>query len=205
MRGLRTTGEKAFLWWTINRRRFLQLSVLAGMASWLGVWTSCKRERSILSEREIALARSCFLYLFPPGDGPSAEDIRCVAHFQNILSDPRYDPDIKAHYLQGLRRAGDQLQAMHGQSNNALSGEVAENFWNRIKEQYWGERWLSSMLNVVIEALLLDEIYGVNPNGVGWRWLGHVPGQPRPNVHNYYPRILERKKEHHFIQSLDQL
>jgi gluconate 2-dehydrogenase gamma chain len=23
-------------------------------------------------------------------------------------------------------------------------------------------------------------VYGGNPDGIGWRWLGHVPGYPRP-------------------------
>jgi len=178
---------------------------MAGVASWLGVWTACKREHSALSRRERSLARSCFLYLLPPGDGPSAEDIHCMAHFENILADPRYDPDIKAHYLQGLRRASEQAQAMYGQSVDALTNELVEEFWNQIKEQAWGERWLSAMLNVVIEALLLDEIYGVNPAGVGWQWLGHAPGLPRPNASNRYPRILERKQEQYLIQSLEQL
>ena len=38
----------------------------------------------------------------------------------------------------------------------------------------------------IFEALLSDPVYGGNPEGIGWRWLGHRPGFPRPNQRNRY-------------------
>jgi gluconate 2-dehydrogenase gamma chain len=45
---------------------------------------------------------------------------------------------------------------------------------------------LSSLLKYIFEALLTDPIYGGNPNSMGWEWLDHTPGQPRPNPANRY-------------------
>jgi gluconate 2-dehydrogenase gamma chain len=44
------------------------------------------------------------------------------------------------------------------------------------------ENWLSLLLFYTLEALLSDPIYGGNRNKLGWRWLNHNTGQPRPEV-----------------------
>ena len=54
----------------------------------------------------------------------------------------------------------------------------------------WGERFLSRMLTLIFEALLLDPQYGGNPDGIGWQWLNHDPGSPRPKQTHLYPTIL---------------
>jgi gluconate 2-dehydrogenase gamma chain len=41
-----------------------------------------------------------------------------------------------------------------------------------------------------MEALLTDPAYGGNPGGIGWRWLQHVPGYPRPPMDKIYPELL---------------
>lgn len=43
-----------------------------------------------------------------------------------------------------------------------------------------GENWVSLILFYTLEALLSDPIYGGNANELGWKWLGHNSGQPRP-------------------------
>ena len=44
------------------------------------------------------------------------------------------------------------------------------------------ENWASLLLFYTLEALLSDPIYGGNRNQLGWKWLGHHTGQPRPKV-----------------------
>ena len=51
--------------------------------------------------------------------------------------------------------------------------------------------WLSKLLTSIFEALLADPIYGGNPNEIGWEWLGHNPGSPRPEERNSYPNIIK--------------
>ena len=44
------------------------------------------------------------------------------------------------------------------------------------------ENWTSLLLFYTIEALLSDPIYGGNQNQLGWKWLNHNTGEPRPKV-----------------------
>jgi len=42
------------------------------------------------------------------------------------------------------------------------------------------------VLGYIFEALLVDPVYGGNPNGIGWKWLEHQPGLPRPTADKRY-------------------
>jgi len=42
------------------------------------------------------------------------------------------------------------------------------------------ENWVAILLFYTLEALLSDPLYGGNKNELGWRWLNHNAGQPRP-------------------------
>jgi len=44
------------------------------------------------------------------------------------------------------------------------------------------ESWTSLLLFYTLEALLSDPIYGGNQNQLGWKWLNHNTGEPRPKV-----------------------
>jgi gluconate 2-dehydrogenase gamma chain len=50
----------------------------------------------------------------------------------------------------------------------------------------WGRAWLSLLLYYIFEALLSDPVYGGNPGEIGWRWLEHQPGFPRPPADKIY-------------------
>ena len=50
-------------------------------------------------------------------------------------------------------------------------------------------RWLSTLITYTLEALLSDPLYGGNTNGIGWKWLGHDPGNPRPSADKIYGRL----------------
>ena len=45
-----------------------------------------------------------------------------------------------------------------------------------------GLRWLRAMLVLTLEGFLCDPVHGGNRDEAAWRWLGHVPGQPRPTT-----------------------
>ena len=44
------------------------------------------------------------------------------------------------------------------------------------------EKWTSLLLFYTLEALLSDPIYGGNKNELGWKWVKHNTGEPRPKV-----------------------
>ena len=49
-----------------------------------------------------------------------------------------------------------------------------------ISKTKWGKDFIETILTYILEALLGDPIYGINTNEVGWKWLNHQPGVPRP-------------------------
>jgi gluconate 2-dehydrogenase gamma chain len=48
---------------------------------------------------------------------------------------------------------------------------------------------LSLLLYYIFEALLSDPVYGGNPGGIGWQWLEHQPGFPRPPADKIYGNL----------------
>jgi gluconate 2-dehydrogenase gamma chain len=67
--------------------------------------------------------------------------------------------------------------------------EEKDQVFRIIEKSNWGYRWLSLNLLNIFEALLADPIYGGNPNEIGWRWLEHTPGFPRPTPDNMYGKL----------------
>jgi len=45
------------------------------------------------------------------------------------------------------------------------------------------------LLTYLLEALLADPVYAGNPNGIGWKWLQHQPGFPRPTKNKKYFKL----------------
>ena len=71
-----------------------------------------------------------------------------------------------------------------------LDDAKREQTLQRIAASEAGENWLSTLILYLMEALLTDPAYGGNPGGIGWRWLQHVPGYPRPPKGKTYPALL---------------
>ncbi len=63
-------------------------------------------------------------------------------------------------------------------SMNAIDKDKA--LKNFISKSQKNKNWLSLLLYYTIEALLSDPIYGGNRDELGWRWLGHHSGKPKP-------------------------
>jgi len=60
---------------------------------------------------------------------------------------------------------------------------------HQITKSKAGRRWVSKLLSYICEALLGDPVYGGNPDGIGWKWLNHHPGFPRPPKHKRYREL----------------
>ena len=48
-------------------------------------------------------------------------------------------------------------------------------------------KMMNRVLSYILEALATDPIYGGNTNEIGWDWLEHQPGMPRPSTTNKHP------------------
>jgi len=115
------------------------------------------------------------------GDGPSARDLNAVAYLEWAMTDPVNLEDGDPRYLaRGIDRLNEHSRSTYGADFVELSAVVQNDALRGIAESTDGENWLSLMIFYLTEALMLDPYYGGNPDMVGWLWLGHRPGFPRP-------------------------
>lgn len=132
--------------------------------------------------------------LFPSEpEAPGAIEVRALAYLHQALT----APDALAGERDFLHAGAAWLRAeaaRHGAHIEyaALSEDRRDALLTALAGSSDGENWIALMLHYVIEAALADPIYGGNPDGIGWRWLHHVPGFPRPPAAARYPRLLER-------------
>lgn len=129
-------------------------------------------------------------HLFPAtDDSPGADDIQALQFLQNMMNAPDADEDEKSFISRGVGWLNDMSVKNHHKSFIALSESEKEKVLRQIEQSNAGERWLSLLLTYLIEALLSDPVYGGNPDGIGWQWLEHQPGFPRPTVDKVYYKL----------------
>lgn len=127
-------------------------------------------------------------HLFPDdGDGPSAADLQAFEYLSWALTDPDNQADGDLEFiLQGVGWLEELAKSTHGDSLLKLDFDIQAQLIEKIARSRAGENWLSLLLYYLIEALTLDPVYGGNPNGVGWKWLGHQSGYPAPVLGKTY-------------------
>lgn len=129
--------------------------------------------------------------LFPDdGNGPDAKAINATVYLKFVLEASDTDPEDRQFMLNGVdwvnRFAIDRYKAVFANCDpseqNTLLREIATS--------QAGDRWLAFLISYLMEALLSDPVYGGNPNGIGWKWLQHIPGFPRPPANKRYFDLL---------------
>lgn len=114
---------------------------------------------------------------------PGALEINALSYLHEYLSNPETDPSEVEFILSGVRL----LQNFNNKSTfTELSIERREELLREFEKQPDGKRWLANILNYLLEALLTDPVYGGNPGGIGWIWLEHRAGEPRPPANKRY-------------------
>ncbi|WPL17473.1 hypothetical protein Thiowin_02492 [Thiorhodovibrio winogradskyi] len=144
-----------------------------------------------LSENErMMLIDAVQQHLFPSeSEAPGAREINALPFLRFVLKDAKTDPDEPAFILNGAGWLEDLSQQRTSQSFLALDSAARESLLRETAASEAGENWLSTLLLYLMEALLTDPAYGGNPDGIGWRWLEHIPGYPRPDAATIYPRL----------------
>ncbi len=132
-------------------------------------------------------------HLFPSEkEAPGAREIKALDYLRFIVADETQDAEERAFILQGAGWLEDMAHQMTQSSFLVLEEEDRERVLRRIETSTAGRNWLSLLLLYLFEALLADPAYGGNPGGIGWRWLAHIPGFPRPPRDKLYPELLKR-------------
>ncbi len=184
----------------INRRTFLvrgsvalaAAAVLAGAPRVLR--TGSTRESSSttpLSRRQRETLAAVQEHLFPRGeDSPGADDVNALSYLTAALAVPGFNPDTRNSIVNGIQRLHDASHEQFGIHFVGLTEPRKETLLRYLADRTrWGERWLSLILYYIFEALLSDPVYGGNPNGIGWKWLDHRPGFPRPPADKIFGKL----------------
>jgi len=178
-----------------NRRAFLRqtgaaavlLTLLGakpnvGMAAEAAEVVDNDRGRADFNAHSRGVVEAVQLQLFPDdGDGPSARQLNGFQYLSWALADPENAAEgDKAFILKGVGWLEAQSNATQGDSFMKLTPIQQNTVMKQISQTQAGENWLSLLLYYLLESLTLDPVYGGNPDGIGWKWLEHQPGFPRP-------------------------
>lgn len=182
--------------WKLSRKGFIQgvisVSVISQFPFLRLNGAAVVAKKRILTEKQLLIAQAVQEILFPnDGNGPGAKDIHAVSYLKWALSDAGKDPDEVSYILNGLSWTDETSVELFDKPFEELTPSEQEELIAGISKKSWGESWLSAMLTLIFEALLCDPSYGGNPEKIGWQWLNHNPGQPRPSADLLYPQILK--------------
>jgi len=192
--------------WTLSRKEFIRSLLIVGIASQLPIINACSeiglnndeyfKNIDPLGQRQFKIIRGVQDILFPSeGDGPGALEVNADKYLVWVLNDSLLDPKEKNYVIKYIDQIDKSAKDRYGASFLELSKKEREDHIAFIAKESWGKKWLSRILTLIFEALLLDPIYGGNPNNIGWNWLGHHPGQPRPTKEINYPTIIKTTNE----------
>jgi gluconate 2-dehydrogenase gamma chain len=115
--------------------------------------------------------------------------VHATAYLDRTLADPKFDPDVKGFILKGIGWLEEIAEEEEHRPFPEVEPARREELLRQIAGTDAGERWLSNLVSYSLEALLADPLYGGNPGGIGWKWLDHDPGRPRPTPDKIYGRL----------------
>lgn len=188
----------------LNRRAFLKTATAVTL---LGGLSACKpdvpaieknqtasvendtsKQAKFFNEQETLSLDAVYMQLFPDdGNGPSARDIRVIDYLEWAMTDPQNIDDGDPEFIKkGIGWLNDLAEQTQGDKFARLKVEQQDKVLKQISRSRAGENWLSLLMYYLTEALLLDPVYGGNPDQIGWKWLEHQAGFPRPKKGKTY-------------------
>ncbi len=177
----------------MDRRTFLvHIGGLAASTSPLATWIGGCTHRPAAAGvalpagawRTVAAVQA---HLLPTEHGaPGAQQVNALAYLHVSLRAPDFDDGAQTFLMRGAEKVEQLAQQKAGSSFIDLTHEEREAVLRSFEAMDEGTRWLAQMLGYLMEAVLGDPVYGGNPDGIGWRWLDHTPGFPRPPAHKRY-------------------
>ena len=181
----------------LSRRIFIKQITAAGILSQFPLLFSCNEapQNEILPKNQRNTLLAFMEMLFPENNNISIQNINAYAHYNAILDDDNYDIDEKKFLQNGIIWTDETANKIYQKDFFLLNNDEQLIVFNKILQSNWGESWASRILTVIFEALLIDPLYKVNKNKVGWQWLQHTAGQPQPEQNNAYQKLLALKKQ----------
>ncbi len=125
-------------------------------------------------------------------DAPGAADLASLEYLRFVVSEEQRDKDEPAFILKGAGWLEDISLQLRKKPFTQLNEQEREEVLRRIEQSEVGENWLALMLYYLIEGMVADPVYGSNRDQLGWQWLQHIPGFPRPPENKRYTELRKR-------------
>jgi len=126
-------------------------------------------------------------HLFPSeAKAPGAKEVNSQAYLYAVLSDAGRDDEDRQLVINGLIELQDICWQQDKELFIKLNHVQRERALRTFEKTSNGSPWLMTILGYIFEALLVDPIYGGNTNELGWQWLEHQAGLPRPTLKTRY-------------------
>ncbi|MBE8168197.1 MAG: gluconate 2-dehydrogenase subunit 3 family protein [Shewanella sp.] len=147
-----------------------------------------KAAKASFTAEQTTVIKQVQLLLFPDdGNGPSAIDLGAFNYLEWALAEPsNQDDGDKAFIITGLGWLDDSANKHYQSKFISLPTQDQQALLERVNRSQSGENWLSLLLYYLLESVTLDPLYGGNHNGVGWQWIEHQSGFPKPNQATHY-------------------
>lgn len=132
--------------------------------------------------------------LMPSGgpEAPGARDVNAIGYLDALFTTDEISDNVQALILWGLdrlkRRAAEAHQTVELQR---LAPAELDALIGTMEADRDGIRWMRATLEFVLECFFGDPVHGGNPNQIGWKWIRHRPGTPRPTTPGW---TLEEQK-----------
>lgn len=126
-------------------------------------------------------------HLFPSeSTAPGAKEVNSQAYLYAVLSDASRDDEDRQLVKDGLIELQDICWKQHKKLFLELDQTQREATLRKFEKTPNGTPWIMTVLGYIFEALLVDPVYGGNTNEIGWQWLEHQAGLPRPTIETRY-------------------
>jgi len=168
---------------TVGRRAFMRrMTALLGVAGLPRVFADTNEGGKGFSEEVFwPTITAVQKHLWPAREGaPGLQDFNATPYLAAALLDPQVEADEREFISNGVAPLEGFTRSQFERSFFELDATEREAVLRKIETNPAGQYWLSLIIYYLFEALLVDPVYGGNTDAVGWRWLQHEPGFPRP-------------------------
>lgn len=187
----------ALFQWQTNRREIIRAGLIAGTLSQISFLEACASSpqyngNEIFTAKQESMLKAAMEILFPnDGNGPGCADIHAFEYITWVQTDEGAFEKNKSILTEGIGELDSLskkiIEKEFAQGNADEQSQIIATFI----ETENGNEWCSVVITYILEALLLDPIYGANTHEAGWKWLQHTPGLPRASQETRYGQIMQ--------------
>lgn len=179
--------RRLFIKYALSTLALQGVPALSCAKEWLPDFNAIQLSKTGMTSDQWKLIASVQNHLFPSeATAPGAKDINALQYLQWVLSDPGLETAQRDFFAQGVEQLQKTAMKLASKSFLVLDESNKEMVLRAMEQEPKGREWLTELLHYLFEALLTDPVYGGNPDGVGWKWLGHNPGFRRPDAQTRY-------------------